>query len=223
MQENLDKGFISVSSNCSFVLLVLFVKKANRILRFYIDFRKLNKITCKDLYPIPRINKLLSRLTKAVIFTKLDIRQVFNCIRIYKDSIDLTMFRTRYRVYKYNILPFGLTNSPAIYQRYINDILLDYLDDFCIAYLDNILIYSEDLLQHQEHILKVIDRLRDTGLQPDITKYKFGVTRTKYLGYILTTKGLEIDPEKVEPLRNWALPKTVTGIKSYLGFCSFYR
>ena len=122
------------------------MKKANRILRFCIDFRKLNKITRKDPYPIPRINKLLSRLTKAVIFTKLDIRQVFNCIRIYKDSIDLTTFRTRYSIYKYNILPFGLTNRPVIYQRYINNILLDYLDDFCIAYLDNILIYSEDLL-----------------------------------------------------------------------------
>lgn len=105
----------------------------------------------------------------------------------------------------------------------MNDVLIDYLDEFCIAYLDDILIYSKDPLEHTEQVHKVLTRLREAGLQVDIMKSEFNVTRIKYLGYILTTKGLEIDPEKVEPLRNWIRPNTVTGVKSYLGFCGFYR
>jgi hypothetical protein len=139
------------------------------------------------------------------------------------DSEEYTTFRTRYGAYKCKVLPFGLCNGPATFQRYMNDVLIDYLDEFCIAYLDDILIYSEDPLEHDEHVHKVLTRLREAGLQADIKKSEFSVERTKYLGYILTTKGLEIDPEKVEPLRDWIRPSTVTGVKSYLGFCGFYR
>ncbi len=95
------------------------------------------------------------------------------------------------------MLPFGLTNGPATYQRYMNNILFKYLDVFYTAYLDNILIYSEDPLEHKEHVKKVLERLRATGLQADIKKCEFGVTRTKYLDFIVSTSGLEVDPEKV--------------------------
>jgi hypothetical protein len=100
---------------------------------------------------------------------------------------------------------------------------MDYLDDFCIAYLDNILIYSEDPLKYEAYVKKVLQKLREAGLQADIKKYEFNVTRTKYLGYILTMSSLEIDPDKVEPLRNWIRPTTIIGIKSFLGFYGFYR
>lgn len=220
--ENLNKGFI-VNSNYPFASPILFVAKPNGSLRFCIDFRKLNSLTRKDAYPIPRIDELLGRLSKACVFTKLDIRQAFHRIRMDPESEALTTFRTRYGSYKCKVLPFGLCNGPGTYQRYMNDVLMEYLDDFCTAYLDDILIYSEDPTQHQEHVAKVLQRLRDAGLQADIQKCEFGVERTKYLGYILTTKGVEMDPEKVEPLRNWIRPSTVTGVKSYLGFCGFYR
>jgi len=105
----------------------------------------------------------------------------------------------------------------------MNDVLIDYLDDFCVAYLDDILIYSSDPLEHTAQVHKVLTRLWEAGLQADIKKSEFDVTRTKYLSYILTTKGLEIDPDKVEPLRNWNRPTTVKGVKSYLGFYGFYR
>jgi hypothetical protein len=95
------------------------------------------------------------------------------------------------------VLPFSLTNGPATYQRYINNVLFDYLDDFTTAYLDNILIYSEDLLEYKIHVKKVLQRLRDAGLQVDIKKYEFGVVRTKYLGFIISTHGIKVDPEKV--------------------------
>ena len=220
--DNLDKGFI-VASNYPFASPVLFVSKPNGSLRFCIDYRKLNALTRNDPYPLPRIDELFTRVTKAKVFTKLDIRQAFHRIRIDPESEDYTTFRTRYGTYKCKVVPFGLTNGPATYMRYMNDVLMDYLDDFCTAYLDDILIYSEDPMKHEEHVAKVLQRLRDAGLQADIKKCEFGVERTKYLGYILTTKGIEVDPEKVEPLRNWLRPKTVTGVKSYLGFCGFYR
>jgi transposase InsO family protein len=105
----------------------------------------------------------------------------------------------------------------------MNDVLFDYLDDFCTAYLDDILIYSDDPLIHHEHVNKVLQRLRDAGLQADIRKCEFGVTRTKYLGFIISTDGIEVDPEKTAVIHHWAEPKTVKGVQSFLGFCNFYR
>src|ERR1035438_3245233 len=143
---------------------MLFIKKQDRTLRFCIDYRKLNQLIKKDRSPLPLIDKTLARLNKAKIYTKLDIRQAFHRIRIAPDAEELTTFRTRYSSYKYRVLPFSLTNSPATYQRYINDVLFEYLDVFYIAYLDNILIYFKDLLEHETHIKLVLERLRVAGL-----------------------------------------------------------
>ena len=100
---------------------------------------------------------------------------------------------------------------------------MDYIDDFVMAYLDDILIYSEDPLTYIEHVKKVLTRLCEAGLYVDIKKTEFHITQTKYLGYILTTNRVEVDPKKVQPLKNWTCPYTVTSVKSYLGFCGFYR
>jgi hypothetical protein len=149
--DNLNKGFIA-PSQAPFAAPVLFVRKANGSLRFCIDFRKLNQITRKDRYPLPLIDETLARISKAKIFTKLDIRQAFHRIRIDPQAEELTTFRTRYSLYKCKVLPFGLTNGPATYQRYMNNVLFDYLDDFATAYLDDILIYLEDPLEHEIHV-----------------------------------------------------------------------
>ena len=220
--DNLSKGFIE-ASQAPFASPILFVKKANGSLRFCVDFRKLNAITRKDRYPLPLIDETLARLSRAKIFTKLDIRQAFHRIRMDPASEDLTTFRTRYGSYKCKVLPFGLTNGPATYQRYMNDVLFNYLDDFCTAYLDDILIYSDNELEHEMHVKKVLERLRNAGLQADIKKCEFGVKRTKYLGFIIGTDGIEVDPEKIEVIRDWEEPRTVKGIQSFLGFCNFYR
>ena len=197
----MDKGFI-VPSNSPFASPVLFVAKPNGSLRFCIDFRKLNSITKKDQHPLPLIDETLARLSKAKLFTKLDIRQAFHRIRMDPASEELTTFRTRYGTYKCKVLPFGLTNGPATYQRYMNSILLDYLDDFCTAYLDDILIYSDNEAEHELHVMMVLQRLRDAGLQVDIKKTEFHVTRTKYLGFIVSTDGIEVDPEKISAIVN---------------------
>lgn len=222
LEENLDKGFIE-PSQAPFAAPVLFVKKPAGGLRFCIDFRKLNLLTRKDQYPLPLIDETLARLATAKIFTKLDIRQAFHRIRVHADSEELTTFRTRYGAYKCKVLPFGLTNGPATYQRYMNDILFDYLDDFCTAYLDDILIYSDNLLEHDMHVNKVLARLDAAGLQADIKKCEFNVMSTKYLGFIISTDGIRVDPEKVRVIEEWKPPGTVKGIQSFLGFCNFYR
>lgn len=220
--DNLHKGFIE-PSQAPFAAPILFVKKADGSLRLCVDYRKLNELTRKDRYPLPLIDELLAQISKAKIYTKLDVRQAFHRIRMDPDAEELTTFRTRYGSYKYKVLPFGLTNGPATYQRYMNDVLFDYLDDFCTAYLDDILIYSDNELEHEIHVKKVLQRLRDAGLQVDLKKCEFHVTRTKYLGFIITTEGIEVDPEKVSAVTSWKAPYTVKGVQSFLGFCNFYR
>ncbi|KAI1007772.1 hypothetical protein K3495_g454 [Podosphaera aphanis] len=198
--DNLDKGFIEPFQS-PFAAPILFVRKANGSLRLCIDFRTLNSLTRKDRYPLPLIDETLARLSGAKIFTKLDIRQAFHRIRMDPSSEEYTTFRTRYVTYKCKVLSFGLTNGPATYQRYMNDVLFEYLDFFCTAYLNDILIYSSSELEHQSHVRKVLQRFRNAGLQADIKKCEFGVS----------------------VVQNWQCPTTVKGIQSFLGFCNFYR
>ena len=220
--ENLAKGFI-VSSSSPFASPILMARKPDGGLRFCVDYRKLNALTKKDRYPLPLIDESLERLSKAKIFTKLDIRQGFHRIRIHPDSEELTTFRTRYGSYKYKVMPFGLTNGPATFQRFINETFVDYLDSFLTAFIDDLLIYSDNEIEHQEHVKKVLDKLREAGLQASIDKCEFHVKRTKYLGFIISTDGIEADPSKTEVIRNWGIPTTVKGVQSFLGFCNFYR
>ena len=104
----------------------------------------------------------------------------------------------------------------------MNDVLFDYLDDFCTAFLDDILIYSNNKLEHEEQVRKVLQRLREAGLQVNIKKLEFSIKRTKYLGFIISTNGIEADPEKTSVINQWDPPQTVQGVQSFLGFCNFY-
>jgi transposase InsO family protein len=223
IMENLDKGFIAPSKNNPFAFPILFDKKPDGSLRFCVDYRRLNEITRKDPYPIPLIDEILPRLLEAKVMTKIDIRQAFHRIRIDPESEHLTTFRTRYGSFHYKVMPFGLTNGPATFQRYMNDLFIDMLDDFITIYLDDILIYSKDRKEHTEHVKKVLQRLREAGLQADIRKCEFSVTKTKYLGFIVSTEGLQVDPEKIQTIANWVAPTTIKGLQSFLGFCNFYR
>ena len=222
LDDHLRRGFIT-HSNASYASPVLFAKKPGGGWRFCVDYRKLNAITKKDAYPIPLIQETLARLARAAVFTKLDVRQAFYRIRLSEDVEDLTTFRTRYGNYKYRVLPFGLCNGPATFQRYINKVLHGLLDDFCTAYLDDILIFSEDPLEHETHVALVLRRLQEAGLQADIKKSEFAVKSTKFLGFIIGTEGVRKDPEKVAAVRDWPEPRSLKSLQSFLGFCNFYR
>ena len=221
LEANLAKGFIAPVAS-PFASPILIAHTAGK-LRFCVDYRKLNAISKKDRYPIPLVDELMERLNGAKYFTKLDIRQGFHRIRMDPETEDLTSFRTRYGTYKYKVVPFGLSNGPAVFQRFINTTFFDYLDRFMTAFIDDLLIYSKNLKEHKDHVKKVLNRLREAGLQASILKCEFHVQRTKYLGFIISTNGIEVDPEKIEIIQNWTTPTTVKGVQSFLGFCNFYR
>ena len=222
LDSHLAKGFIQASS-ASYSSPVLFVKKPGGGIRFCVDYRRLNAITKKDRYPIPLIEETLAQLEGAKYFIKIDIRQAFYRIRMSEDSEELTTFLTRFGAFKYLIMPFGLCNGPASWQHLINDTLFDFLHCFVQAYLDNILIYSKTLKEHHSHVRQVLQRLREAGLQADIDKCEFHVQETKFLGLIVSTEGIRMDPHKVSTILDWARPICVRHIKSFLGFCNFYR
>lgn len=202
IEENLSKGFIRASSSPA-AAPILFVKKPGGGLRLYVDYRKLNEITEKDRYPLPLIKETLSRVCRAKIFTKIDIIAAFNRLRMAEGEEWKTAFATRWGLYEYLVLPFGLTGGPSSFQRYINKALKEFLDDFATAYLDDILIYSKNMKKHRKHVAQVLQRLREFGLQADITKCEFHVTSVKYLGLIVTTEGICIDPEKIQAIIEW--------------------
>src|SRR6185312_2462159 len=162
---------------------------------------------------------------KARWFTKLDVIAAFHKIRIAEGDEWKTAFRTRYGLFEWMVTPFGLTGAPSTFQKYINWALRDFLDDFCSAYVDDILIYTDGTrAQHRKHVRRVLERLRDAGLQVDISKCDFEVGRTKYLGLIIEAgKGIRMDPEKVKAIQEWEAPQSVKGVRSFLGFANFYR
>jgi hypothetical protein len=155
LEENLSKGFIQ--ANLSFVAsLILFAKKPSGGLRFYVDYRVLNIITIKNRYPLPLIQKTLACFSRTKFYTKLDVIIVFNRIRIAEKQEYLTAFNTHYSFFETLVIPFGLSNTLVIFQAWINEILYLYLDVFYIIYINNILVYSDDLLEYKEHVKKVL-------------------------------------------------------------------
>ena len=200
LEEHLKKGFIEASSApCSSPILL--AKKPGGKIRFCVDYRKLNSLTKKNAYPLSLIAETIARLKKAVIFTKIDIWQAFHKLRMAMESEDATTFASRFGAYKWKVMPFGLTGGPASWQRFINDLLWEYLNDFCTAYLDDILIYSTSMKEHRQHVQKVLTKLREAGIQADVDKCEFHVTETKYLGLIISIDGIKMDPAKVDAIK----------------------
>ena len=196
LDEYLKKGFI-IPSKVPFASPILFAEKPNGGLRFCVDYRKLNAITKRNRYPIPLIDEVLARIQGCKYLTRLDIIAAFNKLRMHPDSKDYIIFITSLGVYKYRVLPFGLTNGPASYQQYMNDILFEYLNVFCQVYLDDILIYSKTKKEYVQHVRMVLQKLRDAGLQADILKCEFHVQETKFLRLMVSIDGLRINPVKI--------------------------
>ena len=211
LDENLEKGFIRASTSPA-AAPVLFARKPGGGLRFCVDYRGLNAITIKNRYAMPLIQETLSRLSSAKYYTKLDIIAAFNHIRIAEGQEWLTAFNTRYGLFETLVMPFGLSNAPATFQARINEVLRPFLDIFCTAYIDDILIYSDDLQNHRHHVKAVLQALKDAGLHCDIKKCEFEVTEVTYLGMIVSTSGIRMDPRKVQCIVDWEAPGCLKGI-----------
>ena len=176
IETNLDRGFIQRSSSPA-AAPILFAKKKGGGLRLCVDYRALNSITIKNRYPLPLISEIIDRVRDAKIFTKLDLRDAYHLIHIREGDEYKTAFRTRYGQFEYRVMPFGLSNSPATFQAYIDDCLRPFLDDFTVCYLDVILIYSNTPEEHEEHVKKVLARLREFSLFVKAAKCEFSVKK----------------------------------------------
>jgi hypothetical protein len=196
LDDNLEKGFIRASSS-PVASPVIFVKKPGGGLRFCVDYRGLNALTIKNRYPIPLLQETLSRLSKAKFYSKFDIIAAFNKLRIAEGDEWLTAFRTRYGLFEYLVMPFGLANAPSTFQHYVNDALRPYLDLFCTAYIDDILVYSDTLAEHKRHVRIVLKAMEEAGLQLDVDKSEFHKSEVTYLEYVISTSGISIDLNKI--------------------------
>jgi hypothetical protein len=223
VDDKLKKGHIRPSTS-PFGSPVLFVKKADGTLRLCVDYRALNRITIKNRYPLPLTIEIMDRVKGATRFTRLDVRDAFNRLRVAEGDEWKTAFRTRYGHFEYLVMPFGLCNAPASFQSYINNALRDYLDDFCIAYMDDVLVYTNGTLEeHIQHVRKVLERLQEHELYVKLEKCEFHVQETRFLGFIISPNGVAMDPDRIKTIVDWPVPKSLYDIQVFLGFANFYR
>jgi len=221
LNENLANKFIRPSKSPAGAP-ILFIKKKDGSLRLAVDYRGLNKITKKDWYPLPLIPDLLDRLHTARTFTKMDLRSAYNLVHIADGDEWKTAFCTHYGSYEFFVMHYSLTNTPASFQRFMNDVFKDMLDVCIVVYLDDILIFSDDPAKHHEHVHEVLRRLHDNNLYAKIEKCEFDVKTTNFLGFIISPDSLQMDPAKIQAICDWPTPWKVREIQSFLGFANFY-
>jgi Reverse transcriptase (RNA-dependent DNA polymerase). len=222
LDDHISMGFIRPTRS-PFGAPVLFAKKKDGSLRLCVDFRGINNITKKDRYPLPLIKDLLDTSQRGRIYTKIDLRHAYHLVRIAEGDEWKTAFRTRYGSFEWRVIPEGLTNAPAAFQRFMNDTFADLLDKYVIVYLDDVLIYSSNRKEHKQHVREVLRRLREAKLYAKLEKCTFGVDTVEYLGFILSPAGLTMDQSKVQTIQEWPEPRKIRDIQSFLGFANFYR
>ncbi|GJX27424.1 reverse transcriptase domain-containing protein [Tanacetum coccineum] len=201
LKELSDKGFIRPSSS-PWGAPILFVKKKDGSFRMCIDYRELNKLTVKNRYPLPRIDDLFDQLQGSSIYSKINLRSGYHQLRVREEDIPKTAFRTRYGHYEFRVMPFGLTNAPAMFMDLMNSVCKPYLDKFVIVFIDDILIYSHNEKEHEEHLKTILELLKEEELYAN---------------------GIHVDPTKIETVKNWASPTTPLEIRQFLGLAGYYR
>jgi hypothetical protein len=222
LSENLKRGFIRPSKS-SAGAPILFVKKKDGSLRLCVDYRALNAVTIPNRVPLPLLDSLLPRLRSARVFSKIDLRGAYNLVRVKEGHEWKTAFRCQYGLYEYRVMPFGLCNAPAVFQALMTEIFRDLLDVCVIIYLDDILVFSNSERDHINHVKQVLSRLSENRLFAKLEKCQFHVESVEFLGYIISTSGISMDPSKVGVIRNWPRPQNVRDVQSFLGFANFYR
>jgi hypothetical protein len=208
LQDLLEKGFIRPSSS-PWGCPAIFVKKKDQTLRMCVDYRPLNEVTIKNKYPLPRIDILFDQLTGARVFSKIDLRSGYHQIRIRPEDIPKTAFTTRYGLFEYLVMSFGLTNAPAHFMYLMNSVFMPELDKFVVVFIDDILIYSKNEEEHAQHLRIVLTRLREHQLYAKFSKCAFWLEEIQFLGHVLSTRGIAVDPSKVKNILEWKPPTTV--------------
>ncbi|KAA0035443.1 ty3-gypsy retrotransposon protein [Cucumis melo var. makuwa] len=222
LQELLDKGFIRPSVS-PWGAPVLFVKKKDGSMRLCIDYRELNKMTVKNCYPLPKIDDLFDQLQGAIVFSKIDLRSGYHQPRIRDNDIPKTAFRSRYGYYEFIVMSFGLTNAPAVFMDLMNRVFKDFLDTFVIVFIDDILVYSKTEVEHEDHLHQVLGTLRANKLYAKFSKCEFWLKKVSFLGHVMFSEGVSVDPAKIEAITSWPRPSTVSEIRSFLGLAGYYK
>ena len=215
-------GFIRPSSS-PWGAPVLFVKKKDGSMRLCVDYRALNEVTIKNKYPLPRIDDLFDQLKGARYFSKIDLRSGYFQLKIREGDIPKTAFVTRYGQFEFTVMSFGLTNAPAYFMNLMNKVFMDELDKFVVVFIDDILIYSKSIQEHEQHLRVVLEKLRVHRLYAKFSKCEFWLEKVAFLGHILTIEGVAVDPEKIEAVSNWQQLTNVSEIRSFLRLAGYYR
>jgi hypothetical protein len=210
----LKKGWIYASKSLS-AAPILFVPKKDGGDRLCVDYRGLDKVTIKNRYPLPLISELLNRLGHAKVFSKLDLRDAYHRLRIKEGDEWKTAFKTRYGLFKYMVMPFGLANAPATFQAYIHKALRHLVDSICIVYPNDILIYLKYEEEHEQHVKLVLRKLRDYALYAKPSKCTFHTKEVEFLGFVVTTSGVTMDENRVRSIREWLMPTTDREAESF--------
>jgi hypothetical protein len=188
-----------------------------------VDYRPLNEVTIKNKYPLPRIDLLFDQLAGAKVFSKIDLRSGYHQIKIRPEDIPKTAFTTRYGLYEYLVMSFGLTNAPAHFMYLMNSIFISKLDKFVIVFIDDILVYSKNKAEHAEHLRIVLSRLREHQLYAKFSKCEFWLNEVPFLRHVLSTEGVAVDPGKVRDILDWKPLTTVHQVQSFLRMAGYYR
>ncbi|GKC65670.1 putative reverse transcriptase domain-containing protein [Tanacetum coccineum] len=219
LKELSDKGFIRPSSS-SWGAPILFVKKKDGSFRMCIDYRELNKLIVKSPYPLPRIDDLFDQLQGSNIYSKINLRSGYHQLRVREEDIPKTAFKTRYGHYEFRVMPFGLTNAPAVFIDLMNRVCKPYLDKFVIMFIDDILIYSHNEKEHEEHLKTILELLKKEELYAKFSKCEFWINTVKFLGHVIDSSGIYVDPAKIEAVKNWASTTTPSEIRQFLGLAA---
>ena len=199
------------------------MKKKDGTLRMCIDYRQINKVTVKNKYPLSRIEDLFDQLKGAGVFLKIDLRSGYYQLRVKEVDVPKTAFRTRYSHYEFLVMPFRLTNAPIAFMDLMNRVFRPYVDQFFVVFIDDILVYSKDAQEHEQHLRIVLETLREKRLYAKLNKCDFWLKEVSFLGYIVSAEGIRVDPAKIEAVVNWKSPRNVIEVRGFLGLAGYYR
>jgi hypothetical protein len=222
IDEMLEKDIIEPSDSPWSSPVVLVAKKDGST-RFCVDFRKLNKSTLKDAYPIPKPDEQLNALVDSKYFSSIDLTSGFWQIEMHSGDKEKTAFCIKNGLYQFKVMPMGLTNAPLTFQRCMDNILRTVNWKKCLCFFDDILVFGRTFDEHLARLAEVISIIQAANLKINLNKCKFGLTETTFLGHLITGDGIKPDPSKVQAIINIQQPTSVTQVKSFIGICSYYR